>query len=162
MTRHELHTYDYVNHAYAEVRDALLADPLAIFAKATSATGTGAKLEVKIGALEVGADVAIEVHRIVTARSPIDKPSTQIEIRWTAAKRPGLFPTLTATLAIYALSPTETQLELSGTYEPPLGIAGEALDAIALHRVAEQSVTNFVREVAQYLRNALREAQASA
>jgi hypothetical protein len=158
MKRHELHAYDYVNHPYDRVREVVLADPLAIFAKATSATGTGAKLEVKIGALEVGADVAIAVTRITTARSPADKPATHLEIRWTAAKRPGLFPTLTATLALYPLSPTETQLDLSGTYEPPLGVAGEIVDAVAMHGVAVSSVANFVREVATYLRDALSKA----
>jgi hypothetical protein len=60
-----------------------------------------------------------------------------------------------ATLTVYPLTPTETQLDLAGTYDPPLGVLGEAVDAIAMHRIAEQSVTGFVRDVAAFLRGSL-------
>ena len=35
--RHEIRSYDYVNHPYAAVRQALVTDPAAIFAAATRA-----------------------------------------------------------------------------------------------------------------------------
>jgi hypothetical protein len=61
-----------------------------------------------------------------------------------------------AELVIYPLTATETQLELAGTYEPPLGLVGRAIDSTLLHRIAEASVLQFVQEVARYLREDLR------
>ena len=62
---------------------------------------------------------------------------------------------LRASLTIYPLAAGETQLALEGTYDPPLGWIGDAIDAIAMHRVAEESVAGFVRDVAAYLRTPL-------
>jgi hypothetical protein len=53
-----------------------------------------------------------------------------------------------ATLSIYALSATETQIALDGRYRPPLGALGHALDAMVGHPIAEASVLRFVQDVA--------------
>jgi hypothetical protein len=53
------------------------------------------------------------------------------------------------------LTATETQLDLSGLYEPPFGAVGKAMNAIAGYRIAEVSVHRFVGDVAGYLRQAL-------
>jgi len=144
MTRPELHCFDYVNHPYEAVRSALLADPPAVLAHA-------AALHAKLGPIDVGAPVAIEVRDIVETRAH-DRAVTQIGFTWRAVNHPGLFPTMTAYLRAYQLSPTETQLEITGSYDPPLGVAGKAVDALAMHKVAEESIANFVRDVANYLR----------
>ena len=68
---------------------------------------------------------------------------------------PSLFPFMKAELAIYPLTATETQLDFSGLYEPPLGAVGKALNAIAGHRIAEVAVHKFVNDVAGYLRESL-------
>ena len=149
MTRPELHCYDYVNHPYEAVRSALLADPRAVLAHATS-------LHAKLGPVDVGTEVEIEVRDIIETRAH-DRAVTQIDFTWRASKHPGLFPTMTAYLRCYVLSPSETQLEVSGTYEPPLGVAGKAVDALAMHKLAEESIANFVRDVANYLRGAMTE-----
>lgn len=60
-----------------------------------------------------------------------------------------------ATLAIYPLTASETQLEFFGSYEPPLGRVGDAINAVIGHRIAEASVQRFVEEVACYLRAAI-------
>lgn len=60
-----------------------------------------------------------------------------------------------AELSIYPLTATETQLDLSGLYEPPLGILGSAIDAMVGDRIAEASVHHFVSDVAAYLRATL-------
>ena len=62
---------------------------------------------------------------------------------------------MTASLWVYALAPRETQLELTGVYDPPLGLLGDAIDALALHRFAEASVQRFVNNLAAYLRREL-------
>jgi len=54
---------------------------------------------------------------------------------------------------VYPLTASETQLDFAGTYEPPMGIVGAAIDALVLHRVvAEASVLHFVQDVAAFLR----------
>ena len=53
---------------------------------------------------------------------------------------------MTAVLAVYPLTATETQLDFSGQYDPPLGAVGDAVDALVGHRIAEASVHRFVTE----------------
>jgi hypothetical protein len=80
---------------------------------------------------------------------------TRLHLEWAAANMPSLFPFMKAELAIYPLTATETQLDFSGLYEPPLGAVGKALNAIAGHRIAEVAVHKFVNDVAGYLRESL-------
>ena len=58
-------------------------------------------------------------------------------------------------LSVYPLSRSETQLEFEGVYDPPLGLLGDAIDAMAGHRIAEASVLQFLRDVAALLRSEL-------
>ena len=60
-----------------------------------------------------------------------------------------------AELAVYPLTATETQLDFSGSYEPPGGWLGSAVDAVIGHKIAEASVHRFVGQVAEYLRGHL-------
>jgi hypothetical protein len=158
---HELHCYDYVNQPYELVRREILADPLAIFQRATS-TGNSSQLHVHIGALELGAEIAIEVLGVDENRAPLERPSTTLSLVWRSVRGTALFPLMTATLAIYPLTPTETQLALDGTYDPPLGVLGDAIDAVALRRFAQSSVASFIRETATYLRRSLTSNHATA
>ncbi len=159
MTKHhELHCYDYVNHDYALVREALLGDPRQIFRDATArGAGDAAKTELRVtlGALELAAEIEIDIVSTWPSRSPLGKPALAITMSWKSPRRPGWFPTMSATLTCYALSSTETQLDFDGTYEPPLGVFGAAVDAVAMHKFAQRSVENFVKEVATYLREEL-------
>jgi hypothetical protein len=161
LMSHELHCYDYVNQPFETVRRAVLANPKALFAQATS-TGKGAQLHVRFGAIELGAGIEVTVAGIEEKREDFAKPSTSIAIEWHGEHRAALFPVMTARLVLYPLTPTETQIELTGEYAPPLGVVGEAIDAVALRRFAQESVAAFVREIATYLRRSLAEAQASA
>src|SRR5262249_35034842 len=66
---HELRCYDYVNHPYVAVRDALQKDLGGIFERATKgaagrAEALAATLKVEVGALEIGTDVTIEVVKV--------------------------------------------------------------------------------------------------
>src|SRR5512139_1613445 len=155
--RHELKCYDYINRPVEQVRDALSADALKIFGRATRSAATrasdlGAELRVRIGALDIATDVEIQLLGTSDARSPDDKPATRIDLTWRSNRRPGLFPAMTGALWVYALTPRETQIEFIGTYDPPLGLIGEAIDAVAMHRIAEASVQRFVSDVASFLR----------
>jgi hypothetical protein len=157
MTR-EIRSYDYVNHPYAAVRDVLVKDSAGVLRAATNAAASRARavaaaLHVNVGPLNVGAEIAVTVGEITerTVDAPIS-PVTRIPIEWSAAQRAALFPTMDAELSVYPLTATETQLDFLGRYEPPLGIVGGALDAMAGHRIAEASVHRLVADVGNYLR----------
>jgi hypothetical protein len=157
----KIRCYDYVNHPYERVRDALSKDPLAVFQSATNTAASRARsvasqLRVDLGGIAVGTDIRIAVKTIeektAAARS---LPATKLQLEWEAATMPRLFPLMKAELAVYPLTATETQLDFSGLYEPPLGPLGKAANAIVGHRIAEVSVHRFVNDVAEYLRQAL-------
>jgi len=152
--RHEVFAVDRIATGYDAVREIWLADPLGILQRATT-TGLsglfGAKLRVPVGPFEITSEIVIDIVDIEQCRSSTDEPATKLEIEWGAMRSPELFPIMRATMTIYPLSPTETALELCGTYEPPLGVVGEAADAIAMRHVAKESVAHFLRDVARLL-----------
>ena len=53
------------------------------------------------------------------------------------------------TKIVATVGPELSQIAMRGTYSPPLGPLGRALDRAVLHRVAEASVKGFVDRVAQ-------------
>ncbi len=154
----EIHSFDYVNHPYEQVRDVLRNDALAVFRSATKAASTRAHdvasaLRVNIGGIEIAADIVISVKSTDERHSPaLSTMVTKQELEWGAAKAARLFPLMHAELSVYALSATETQLDFLGRYEPPLGPLGSAIDAIVGRRIAEASVHHFLKDVAEYLR----------
>ena len=155
---HRIRAYDYVNRPLASVREALLEDPLTVFQRATASGAAAAvehgpaELRVRIGAIELASDIEIAIQTIDEGSSPLGRSSTNVTLTWKSAKHPGWFPALRGMLSMYELSPTETQLDFVGNYEPPMGLLGDALDALALHRIAEASVQGFVGELARFLR----------
>ncbi len=156
----EIRCYDYVNHPYEQVRDALSKDALAVFQSATKAAqwraqSVATQLRAEIAGIGVDADILISVKKIDEWSEAMTGPVTRLQIEWQAARMPGLFPLMKADLSIYPLTATETQLDFAGLYEPPMGPVGKAVNAIAGHRIAEVSVHRFVSDVAGYLRQAL-------
>ena len=159
--RREIRCYDYVNHRYEDVRDALTRDALTVFQSATKAAASRARsiaseLHVDVGGMGIKTDISISVKKVEEKVSDVvSTPATRLLLEWEAATLPRLFPLMKAELSIYPLTATETQLDFSGRYEPPFGVAGKAINAIVGHRIAEVSVHRFVSDVAGYLRKAL-------
>ena len=157
----EIRCFDYVNHPYARVRDALTKDAPALFRAATRAAASRAhsvasELRIDLGGIGVEADINISVQNIEERVSEASSaPVTRMQIEWEAATMPRLFPLMKAELSVYPLTATETQLDFQGVYEPPLGPLGKAMNAIVGHRIAEVSVHRFISDVAGYLRQAL-------
>jgi hypothetical protein len=157
----EIRCFDYVNHPYARVRDALSKDAPALFRAATRAAASRAhsvasELRVDLGGIGVEADINIGVQNIEERVSEASSaPVTRMQIEWEAATMPRLFPLMKAEISVYPLTATETQLDFRGLYEPPLGPLGKAMNAIVGHRIAEASVHRFVEDVAGYLRRTL-------
>jgi hypothetical protein len=159
--RREIRCYDYVNHRYEDVRDALTRDALTVFQSATKAAASRARsiaseLHVDVGGMGIKTDVSISLKKVEEeVGDVVSTPATRLLLEWEAATLPRLFPLMKAELSIYPLTATETQLDFSGRYEPPFGVAGKAINAIVGHRIAEVSVHRFVSDVAGYLRKAL-------
>jgi hypothetical protein len=59
---------------------------------------------------------------------------------------------MSAELSAWPLSASETQLEIEGVYEPPLGVVGTAIDTAVGHRIAEASVYRFLEDIVEQLR----------
>lgn len=156
----EIRCYDYVNRPYEQVRDALTKNALAIFQSATRAAASRARsvaseLRIDLGGVALEAEILISVKKVEEKAAAMSDPVTRLQLEWQAAKMPGLFPFMQAELSVYPLTSTETQLDFAGTYEPPLGPVGKALNAVAGHRIAESSVHRFVADVAEYLRRTM-------
>jgi len=154
--------FDYVNHPYQRVRDLLTADAVPVFSRATKGASARAddlasELHVNVGAIDVGTDIEIAVHRIEDTRG-VGKMSAGMRIlfEWKARKSSRLFPLMRAELHVFPLTSTETQLAFTGRYDPPLGVVGKGLDAIMGNRIADASIHRFVGEVAQHLRTTLK------
>lgn len=155
---HHIRCFDYVNHRYAQVRDALQADASGALHRATKraadhADSVAAQLRVHVAGMEVVKDIDLAVGPI-TEKASGDRlaPVTHIQLEWKAHESSRLFPTMHAELLVYPLTATETQLDLSGHYEPPLGLLGNAVDAVVGHRIAEASVRRFLNDLADYFR----------
>jgi hypothetical protein len=164
VTRRELHFFDYVNRPFTAVRDALRSDPLGLFTRATAGAAKRAHalvttLRAGMGGLEIGRDVVVEILGIHDGRDPMFGEKVTFDLVWRAERSPGLFPAMRAELDVYALSPGETQLDFRGSYTPPLGAVGQALDAIVLGKVAEACVHRFVSDLASHLRAEVPEAR---
>jgi len=155
--RGEIRSFDYVNFPYERVREVITTDALAVFHAATRAASgrtqsVASALRVEIAGIEFGKEISISVR---TKEPKQGAGMTRLQVDWKAASAPGLFPLMKAELAVYPLTATETQLDFSGRYEPPLGWLGTAVDAVVGHRIAEASVHRFLAEVAHYLRTEL-------
>ena len=156
----EIRCYDYVNHPYGRVKDVLTKNAIQVFQAATKAAAAraqsvAAELHVDVGGVGVKTDIRIDVISVQETTDPTSGPTTRLMLEWEAATMPKLFPFMKGELAIYPLTATETQLDFSGVYEPPLGAVGKAINAVAGHRIAEASVHHFIGDVAVYLRQTL-------
>jgi hypothetical protein len=70
-------------------------------------------------------------------------------IRWEATGTGGaLFPVLDADIRLVPAGDRSTVLGLTGSYRPPFGPLGAALDRAILHRVAAATIRNFLARVA--------------
>jgi len=156
----QLRVYDYVNQPFARVASALSLDTKGIIQRATTiaserAKDLGGKLHAHVGPIDVTAEISIELGPMDETPMPSGREALRVPIAWHAIRSQKAFPAMQAELTIYPLTATETQLELAGTYEPPLGALGRAIDSTLLHRIAEASVLQFVQEIARYLREDL-------
>jgi hypothetical protein len=156
-----IRVFDFVNKPYERVHSLLEWNAQTVFRNATKAAALRAEkvasaLHVNIGGIGIGKDIEISIKGTErTPRTDTAPESTKIRIEWKASKAPGLFPLMTAEITVFPLTPYETQLDLVGEYEPPLGALGGIIDAAIGHRIAEATVHQFVSDLAAYLTSAI-------
>lgn len=83
--------------------------------------------------------------RVGTAR--IRRDGVAYPITWRATGPTALFPRMTAELVVSPVGSAECSLVFEGTYDPPLGILGEAIDRTLLNRLAEMTVKSWVDDI---------------
>ena len=83
--------------------------------------------------------------RDLSERANISRFALRWEVTGTAG---GLFPVLDADVELIRAGPQSTWLTIAGTYRPPLGALGEALDRAILHRVAAATIRGFLSRIA--------------
>lgn len=155
---HTLRFFETVDEPYERVVEQLRKDALGLFQRASKNAaardeGDGVELHAKLGTVAVAADVAMDVGEPQQAMSsPLGYPMTTFPLAWRAREHSAMFPQMQAKLVVYPHSDSRTQLELEGDYDPPLGVLGDALDALGGHHLAESSAGHFLREVAVQLR----------
>jgi len=154
----KLRCYEYIDRPYEQVRVALHERARETLQRATSSGARRgdtllANLQTEALGITLGVDVRVHAKEIRDEESVCGlAPVTTVVLTWQADRLPGLFPSMSAELSASPLASDETQLLFEGEYRPPLGAVGKAADAAALHRVAEASVHQFLREVVHLLR----------
>ena len=109
-TGREIRSYDYVNHPYERVRDALRQNALTVFQSATKAAASraqsvAAELHVDFGGMGVKTDIKISVRNIEEKiADATSTPITRLLLEWEAATMPGLFPLMKGELSVYPLT----------------------------------------------------------
>lgn len=74
--------------------------------------------------------------------------SVAFPVSWRASGATQLFPHMDAELVLSPLA-DGTHLEFRGVYTPPMGPVGALLDRVALHRLAEATVRNFLERLVE-------------
>ncbi len=131
--------------ARARLADLARDDTLANASEA--AYGEGVTELIKVGPLGSvpGTSKMVEVR----VRNLVDRGDyAGLAVRWEATgPGGGLFPALDADILIMPTGERSSKLRLTGSYRPPLGALGSALDAAILHRVARATVRAFLNRL---------------
>lgn len=139
--------YVHLGRPFRTVEPRLLELANGLVGLAAAAYREGEEIRARLG---IG-DGYTRIGKTVTLRP--GEPSrgsveTSIPIVWEATGTPGLFPRMEGELVVADLGEGLTQVAIRGSYQPPLGVVGRALDRTLFHRVAEASVKQFLDRIA--------------
>lgn len=147
--------YGMVERPFAEVEADLVALGDGLDRSADVAYRRGEDLVARVGGSGIAKTVLLDMG------SPNrGEASTSIPLVWWATGTPALFPTMEAELTVAPMGDDLTQVLFQGTYKPPLGAVGRAIDRAVLHRFAEMSVKDFVDRVVGLLSGGVSEVEA--
>jgi hypothetical protein len=126
---------------------AQLAASGALFGSAQDAYGGTTAGIARVGVAGISKLVRVQASELAGTAD-----SAGLAIRWEAAGSDSrVFPVLDADLRLAPAGEQLTLLTLTGSYRPPFGRAGEAVDRAVMHRVAAATVRNFLASMAAVL-----------
>lgn len=132
---------------------AQLAASGALFGSAQDAYGGTTAGTARVGVAGISKLVRVQVCGLAGTAD-----TAGLAIRWEAAgSSSAAFPVLDADLRLTPAGDQLTLLTLTGSYRPPFGRAGEAVDRAVMHRVATATVRNFLASMAVVLSAAITE-----
>ena len=100
--------------------------------------------------------VGVRKRAVVQLGKPLQlRDWLHIPISWEAQPVSELFPRFEGELQLVPMGPNQTKLALAGTYDPPLGDAGRAVDNLVMHTAAEATVKDFVEGLGRRLEKEL-------
>jgi hypothetical protein len=133
-----------VSFAVARERLAHLSESGVLITTSEDAYSSEATGLTRVGAMGLSKLVRVQARELAWT----DK-TAGLAIRWEATgSGGGLFPVLDADIRLAPAGDHVTVLTTTGSYRPPLGSLGEALDRVILHRVAAATIRSFVAKVA--------------
>ena len=143
-----LRYYCELPQSFEASADRLLEAPeswLPVLASSASARAQMLSAEVGFGLAgwRVGKQVRIRLGAAMRSPGRLVLPLT-----WLATGPSSLFPAFEGELEVGALGSGWSQLVMSVNYRPPLGAVGKTFDRVALHRVAEATIKDFLDRAA--------------
>jgi len=142
-----VHDFAQIDLPYAAVHAEVLRDGAGwLRPLGCAAYAQGTALQLRVGPGRPGG-IPSKAVSIYLERPQERDDSVAIPMHWVASGGFGLFPSMAAELEVAPLGDSITQVTLSGTYDPPLGLVGRSLDALLLHRLAEATVRAFLGRV---------------
>jgi hypothetical protein len=107
--------------------------------------GAAIALRLPLGDLRLERDVVVRL-----APKP-DYPGYKlIDVSW-APKDGGPYPVFTGTLTVADEGAGWSRIELDGTYKPPFGVVGAAVDAAVGHRIAAATASELLVDLKRIL-----------
>lgn len=159
--RREVDAHEQIDVPFRFGRDILRDDPGLLISGEDpgEALGSGVGLQARVGPLNLVRPVAVSFG--VFRESRQSDGLCYRDLSWKAVRGKVLFPVMEGELELSELSSNRVQLSLIGCYRPPFSVLGAAIDAVALHRVAEDSLKALVRDAASALKDAWSEKRRS-
>ncbi len=151
---HRVHGQSHAAVNFDDAIAVLAGDPERLLQDATDVSAAhartaGGNLHVRLGRLGLGREIQVELGEF----DPVEVRRSVVPIRWRATHGHVWFPTMDAQLEVESVTirPPLVRVSLVGGYTPPLGPLGEAIDAVAAHRIAEATTQRFIDEVTRRL-----------
>ncbi|HEY4912872.1 MAG TPA: hypothetical protein VIJ91_03015 [Candidatus Dormibacteraeota bacterium] len=137
-----------INQPVEAVTAILVAGPREWFARldASGKTAVGAS----VAGIVLRKQVAVEVGLPVTTGD-----WTEIPVTWRATFIEKLFPVMVGKVELAPVDARTTKLTIGGMYEPPFGPLGRRLNDAFMHTVAEATVSDLARSIAERLEAAV-------
>ena len=116
--------------------------------------GVDTTAEAVVGIHVAGVPVRKRVELVLGASAELGK-WIEVPFAWKATGADRLFPELLGKLVLTPVEPNVTRLTVSGMYSAPLGKVGQKLDDAIMHKVANATIKELAKSIAEYVDHAI-------